>query len=402
MLNTKISALAIVFLAVGCGHVISSAQCADHLCTTYVGENGQQRSAVPYQVYSLPVTVADFSFAKSGSAPWSLTVKPRNIPDSDPRYSFRMHYNPHSGADDQFGLTINNGLLNSSDVETSTQAPDVAAIVSDIPAIMGASSNPSFLSSHRRVLEINQSGSVTWELFASSVSCSLDQLFPTSAEKCHFIVARQMHNVQLPCNRRSDANDERFDIEHLTSLFGPLQIKSRCTGATRNSGRLEFKYAEALIQLRIQTTAAVTGLGAPWETANGPAQPNSSCTTSTAHCFEHDADSSVYYRRTAPLPVVAKAWRVPYNFGSGHPVLTRGASTPLDPQDFAFIGAQQNFPAVIRNYAFGANHPRGVGGGDHHIYTFTGGVLEKVEVEHTGRLLGILRLPLTIFGIGDD
>lgn len=429
-MQTKTLALAACALLSACGHVVRSER-----CDTYWNCPSSVRGEA-FQTYALPVTIVDFTFAKPATT-WTLTAATRNLPDDDPRYRYRLNYDPHSGADDDLTLTVQNGLLTSTESNASTQLPDVVDVLSPVArtilaggsAVSGAVDHPTHgrwdeLSPDERRNAVLAEGPVDafeYSPFAGAVSCTVEQLLagspqfealarrraPDFSNTCQIQVGARVRTVRLSC---ANAPREMLSLNEMRAIFGTVTAKSACTGDGGRTGEFAFDYTVGAVQMLIAADPAAQNYRHWTGEAAGP-RPYSveGCEGSTddansAGCFPTGREGGLFYRTTAPLQTATALCRQDIvftdNAGTG---LTRRLGEACEPvmiDELPYAGSGHRFAAIVRRSAYAIDLPRGVGQ-DHRKYTFVGGVLETVDVNRTGALLGLVRLPLTILGIGD-
>ncbi|MEQ1709637.1 MAG: hypothetical protein ABL864_15035 [Terricaulis sp.] len=403
LLARSLMPIALLGLA-ACGHVATSRSCLTYYdCGQIEGE--------AQQTYALPVTVVDFSFAKPAAA-WTLTAAPRIVADDNPRFWYRLDYNPHPGANDHVKFEVKNGLLSSTDVQNTTQLPNVVEVLSPIlrAAAGGGTGASSPSTGDRRGALLGRSPGDTFEYVpvANSVSCGIDTLVNgidamqtlnagrsiTNVERvCAMVVATQVRTVRVSCDDRSAGP---LNEAEMRTLFGTVTDAAACSATNRV---FSFKIPEMRVRMLI---APDEGNPSFWSTAY--TADDCATTPAATGCFPNGTDGALYYRTTAPFQTASVPCqsRAQFSGGDAAPVSLsfEAACTPISAEDFPYLGTRHRFAAVIRRSAYALAMPRSVGG-DHRIYTFSDGVLQSVDIERTGSLLGTIQLPLTILGLKD-
>lgn len=420
----------------GCNNIVQSYNCNGSFVCAPPQASAEGRQ--PYQTYALPMTIVDFTLTKPASGPLALTATPRNVADPDPFYWYRLAYDPHAGADDELALTVSNGLLHTADAQSSTQLPDVVELVSPVLrgiGLMGASPIGTNRGEHRAdnpgaqqaaILGKGPDDTFEIKIYTTSVSCDIERLvagvpavtaarpdtpllptdqivLPTN-DTCTTQVGARYRTVRLDC---ADTPAGWMDLNALSLLFGPVTRTSAC--GNNNQGVFAFEYVDATVHLVIGadpraaprlhefwTTASIDG-HRPYDASDCRADDEGV----DASCFPQGETGSVFYRATAPFQARGVACARNMELNNDQPPRQASDCLALPESQLSYLGETQRFAAVVRRPAFALDLPRGVGA-DHRKYAFTNGVLEGVEIERTGMLLSTLRLPLTLFGIGDD
>jgi hypothetical protein len=483
-----LAATAALMCLASCGHIIESTQCTNAVCA------GQPSRADALQTYALPQTIVDLTFTKADSGASSLAITSRNVADDDAHFWYRFDYAPNEGSVDKVTLTINNGLLNTADAQSTAELPDIASAVHPLLSALGVgvtaaggqiSSEPvdpnqarrRFLDANdpeqrRRVLAQGPDDLETYSPFSNAQGCTIDSLMDSVtplanvdgdgallANACAMQVGSRIRTVRLAC---ASADRHMLDADRMRSLFGTIDVKSECSGDNKRQGTFSFEFVDARVWLlggadqgaRLTDTSHDSGTGAGpganvdtnssvsaeinsssgagasanaaspairynsagnlyrfWYNANRSIAPYSieGCTqthTTDRTCFPNGASGGLFYRTTAPFQVRAVLCEQGREYPPRHDDGVVGSHVAfadrchaISPDRMNVLGATQQVRAVVRRWAYALPMPRTIGG-DHRKYTMTDGVLTSVEIDRTGSLIGIVRLPLTLLGIG--
>lgn len=400
-------------------------------------QEGQASGREVYQEYYLPRSEIDISFAPSkAGAHGTLTVNSRTIPD--PEQSFRLQYRRDYFVSDEFQLTVQNGLLTTSNNTNQTQSAEVAGFLTDLrdalePAAPAAApAAPSFSAADVAALfnALNgQSGAGTLNFFGGAeagdnsrstsdgndapdapvlqrqrvlivpgqTTCSRDALSPTGG--CAVLVGFRLPEFKTTCDPSrvpAGAIEVSACDNHVRTYLDPAEGRSlwACLSTTASLP------ASANVCPRPASPPETGQRNSPHENAQNKEEDETD--TEGVPDVEPEAESdtnssSIYFRRAQPVRIYAHlADCAPVTTGNAQPT---GCSAHTNPAEFSLIQRQFDVQIIDDSRHYGVNFPRSMTGANVTNFAFSQGVLTGVTIKRPGIVEQVLRSPLTLIGV---